>query len=86
MYDPSYILQPEKIEVDESLSYEEKPVRILDTKSRDTRRKSIKLIKVQWFNHSPEEATWEVEDVMREKYPSLFESGETLSPYLSAFA
>ena len=58
--------------LDENLSYEERPVKILDTKTRDPRRKSIKMVKVLWSNHLVEEATWELEDVMRERYPELF--------------
>ena len=29
-------------------------------------------VKVQWSNHSGREATWELEDAMREAYPHLF--------------
>ena len=75
MSDTSHVLEPENLEMDDSLAYEERPIQILDSKTRDTRRKSVKMIKVQWSNHSPEEATWELEDVMRERYPELFNSG-----------
>ncbi|KAL0463069.1 UNVERIFIED_CONTAM: hypothetical protein Slati_0194500 [Sesamum latifolium] len=30
------------------------------------------MVKVKWSHHSPREATWEVEENMREKYPYLF--------------
>ena len=63
--DPLHVLYPEILEMDDSLSYEERPVRLLDVKTRDTRRKSIKLVRVQWSNHSPEDATWEMENVIR---------------------
>ena len=62
--------------LDENLAYEEKPVKILDTKTRDTRRKSIKMVKVLWSNHLVEEATWELEEEMRRRYPTLFEQGK----------
>ncbi|MEQ5167062.1 hypothetical protein ABN262_23300, partial [Citrobacter youngae] len=71
----SHVLEPEELEMDDSLEYEERPIRILDSKTRDTRRKSVKMVKVQWSNHSPEEATWELESVMMERYPELFDSG-----------
>ncbi|WP_432805500.1 hypothetical protein [Escherichia coli] len=61
--------------MDDSLTYEERPIQILDSKTRDTRRKSIKMIKVQWSNHSPDEATWESESDMMGRYPELFNSG-----------
>ncbi|WP_432804319.1 hypothetical protein [Escherichia coli] len=61
--------------MDDSLTYEERPIRILDSKTRDTRRKSVKMIKVQWSNHSPDEATWELESDMMGRYPELFNLG-----------
>ena len=70
--DKSHVLQPESIELDESLTYEEKPVKILDSKVRQTRRKGVKIVKVLWSNQNSEEATWEAEEEMRQKYPDLF--------------
>ncbi|XP_027182130.1 uncharacterized protein LOC113780533 [Coffea eugenioides] len=70
--DPSHILQPEGIEIDETLTYEEKPVKLLDRKVKELRNKQIPLVKVLWRNHGLEEATWEVEKAIREKYPDLF--------------
>jgi len=34
------------------------------------------LVKIQWRNHTEEEATWELEGTIREKYPQLFEDIE----------
>ncbi|XP_071902656.1 uncharacterized protein [Coffea arabica] len=59
--DPSYILQPESIEIDETLTYKEKSVKLLDRKVTELRNKQIPLVKVLWRNHGLEEATWEVE-------------------------
>ena len=36
--------------------------------------KDIALVKVKWKGHSLEEATWELEDKMREEYPHLFDN------------
>ena len=33
---------------------------------------TVKLVKAQWSNQSKREATWELEDEMREKFPYLF--------------
>ena len=55
------------------LSYVEKPVKILDTKQKVLRTKTIPMVKVLWRNHALEEATWELESDMKEKYPELFE-------------
>ncbi|XP_057250716.1 uncharacterized protein LOC130591418 [Beta vulgaris subsp. vulgaris] len=70
--DSSHVVQPESIELDETLTYEERPIKILDSKVRTTRNKDVKLLKVLWSNHKTEEATWEAEDEMRRKYPELF--------------
>ncbi|XP_048502921.1 uncharacterized protein LOC125498707 [Beta vulgaris subsp. vulgaris] len=69
---PSHVIQPETIELDETLTFEERPIRILDSKTRNTRSKAIKLVKVLWSNHEIEEATWEREDDMRKLYLELF--------------
>jgi hypothetical protein len=43
----------------------------LDQKSRVTRRKMIKFYKIQWSNHTAEEATWESEDFLRSRHPNF---------------
>ncbi|XP_074271765.1 uncharacterized protein LOC141595699 [Silene latifolia] len=70
--DPSHILNHDVIEVDEQLSYVEMPKEILDRKVRKTRKGETALVKVLWTNHNVEEATWETEMSMKEKYPHLF--------------
>ena len=70
--DPTHILKPEEIDIDECLTYEERPVQILDRKVKELRTKQIPLVKVLWRNHEVEEATWEVEEDIRAKYPKLF--------------
>uniref|UniRef100_A0A6N2LYN7 Reverse transcriptase n=1 Tax=Salix viminalis TaxID=40686 RepID=A0A6N2LYN7_SALVM len=55
------------------LTYEERPVQILDSQVKQLKHKEIRLVKVMWENHGREEMTWELEDEMREKYPILFE-------------
>ncbi|XP_074266833.1 uncharacterized protein LOC141590121 [Silene latifolia] len=70
--DPSHVLSPEVIEVDEQLSYLETLKEILDRKVRKTRNGETALVKVFWTNHNVEEATWKTEASMRESYPHLF--------------
>ena len=70
--DPSHVLNQEPIEVHEDLTYEEKPVKILDREEKVLRNKVIPLVKVLWRNHKIEEATWEREDDMKARYPDLF--------------
>ncbi|XP_048492582.1 uncharacterized protein LOC125493356 [Beta vulgaris subsp. vulgaris] len=70
--DPSHVLQPESLQLDDNITYEEFPLQILDHKVRKTRKGETKIVKVLWSNHNSEESTWEVEDVMRLKYHHLF--------------
>ena len=62
------------LELQQYLSYREHLVHILDQAERQTRRKVTKFLKVQWSNHSEDEATWEREDHLRDEYPELFPS------------
>ena len=38
------------------------------------RRRNIPYVKVQWSRYSEREATWELEEEMKQKYPQLFET------------
>nr|AAM74397.1 Putative retroelement [Oryza sativa Japonica Group] len=62
------------IDIQEDLTYVEKPVRILDTSERRTRNKVTRFCRVQWSHHSEEEATWEREDELKAAHPHLFTS------------
>jgi hypothetical protein len=74
VYDPSHVLTYVPLEVRHDLSYEEQPVEILDRGVKTLRNKEIPLVKVLWANHLSSEATWELEEEMRDKYPHLFSS------------
>jgi hypothetical protein len=50
-------LPTEDLEVQEDLTYIEKPTQILETADRVTRRSTIRMCKVKWGHHSEEEAT-----------------------------
>jgi hypothetical protein len=57
------------IKLESNLTYEEKPVRVIDTKERVTRSRVVKWYKVMWSNQGSEsDATWEREDYLREGY------------------
>ncbi|KAK6145345.1 hypothetical protein DH2020_022165 [Rehmannia glutinosa] len=71
--DPEHIIKDNIPQVMENLTYEEKPLQIIDHQVRELRNKSISLVKVVWQNHDKlEEATWETEEEMRKHYPELF--------------
>jgi hypothetical protein len=60
------------IDLYHDLTYRENPIRILEEAVRVTHRRKIKFYKVQWSNHSEDEATWEREDYLRKEFPYLF--------------
>ena len=45
------------IDINDDLTYPEVPIRILEEAFRTTRTRSIKFLKIQWINHTEEEAT-----------------------------
>ena len=73
---PTQEIRVEVIELRDNLTYPESPERILDRRDQILRNKVIPLVKIQWKNHTEEEATWELEDTIREKYPQMFEKIE----------
>ena len=72
LVDESAVVPLEDIQVDSSLNYIERPVAILDRKTKTLRNKAIQLVKVQWQHRKGSEWTWEAEEEMREHYPELF--------------
>ncbi|MCP6423498.1 hypothetical protein NL463_29750, partial [Klebsiella pneumoniae] len=48
--DPTNVLSYEGLELDQDLSYEERPVQLLDKKDKVLMNKTIPLVKVLWRN------------------------------------
>nr|XP_016499759.1 PREDICTED: uncharacterized protein LOC107818285 [Nicotiana tabacum] len=71
--DSSQVLEAPTIPLDEKLSYEEEPMAIVDRQIRKLWSKEIVFVKILWRNHTVKEATWEIKDAMRVKYPHLFQ-------------
>jgi hypothetical protein len=74
--DPDHQIEMEPIAVQQDLTLECRPMRILESSERVMRRRSIKYVKVLWTNQSEREATWELEELIEQKYPELFALGE----------
>jgi hypothetical protein len=62
----------EDLDAKDDLSYQEYPVKILETPERVTRNKKINMCKVQRSHHTEEEATWEREEELKAVFPSFF--------------
>ena len=71
LVDESAVVPLEDIQVDRSLNYIERPVAILDRKTKTLRNKAIQLVKVQWQHRKGSEWTWEAEQE-EEKLPRVF--------------
>jgi hypothetical protein len=61
VHDPSHVINYEPLDIQHNLTYEELPVQVLDRKEQQLRTKSIPLVKILWWNHDVEEASWELE-------------------------
>ena len=49
------------------------PLHILEREEIELTNRTVARVKVQWKHFAAEEATWEIEAEMMEKYPFLFE-------------
>ncbi|XP_057497352.1 uncharacterized protein LOC130782073 [Actinidia eriantha] len=55
--DPTHVLEQPLMELERNLQYEERPVRIMDSRVKQLRSKTIPLVKVWWENQTTGEAT-----------------------------
>jgi hypothetical protein len=69
---PEEQLPMEDLDAKEDLSYQEYPVKILETSDRVTQNKKISTCKVQWSYHTEEVTTWETEEELKAEFPSFF--------------
>jgi hypothetical protein len=65
------VVSSKVIPLEADLSYPEHPIKVLDQKDRVTRRKTINFFKIQWNNHTKEEATWESKDFLHSRHPDF---------------
>ena len=73
IYDPLHVVNFDDLHTEEDVSYEVKPIRILDTQEQNLREQSIPFVKVLWKSGNTKEMTWERELEMRSKYPILLD-------------
>jgi hypothetical protein len=69
---PEEHMSLEELTIGKYLRYQEYPVKILDTSEKVTRNNHYKMCKVQWSNHTKDEATWEKEDQLETESPDIF--------------
>lgn len=73
---PTELVGMEGLQVEADLTYPEKPIKVVDQKSRVTRNQVSRFFKVQWTNHSEREATWETEEFLKTNYPEFLDSNQ----------
>ncbi|WVZ62294.1 hypothetical protein U9M48_012058 [Paspalum notatum var. saurae] len=71
---PEEEVDTSQVQIEPDLTYEARPTKILDQKQRSTRRNTVNFYKVQWSDHSEEEATWETEEYLQTKHPGFLPS------------
>ena len=71
--DTTHVVDWGELVVDVNGTFEEGPVRIMDSHDQVLQGKTVRLVKVLWQHQGVEEAAWEREDTMRANYPFLFE-------------
>jgi hypothetical protein len=72
VHDPFHIISHDNLVLRDDLTYEDKPIKILDQEVRQLRNKVIPMVKVQWSGRLEQEATWETEETIRKRFPELF--------------
>ena len=77
--DVSHVADHSKLELRPDLSYTERPMVILDRTTKELKKLTIPLVLVSWGNQPSGEATWEREDVIRDRYPHLFHDDYVIS-------
>jgi hypothetical protein len=68
---PTDVIVDDTIPLEPDLTYKAYPIKILDQQDRVTSNKTTRFYKVQWNNHSEDEATWEREEYLQSNYPEF---------------
>ena len=79
--DPTHIMDWGELVVDADGTFEEGPVRIMDSREQVLHGKTVRLVKVLWQHRGVEEGTWEREDTVRVNYPFLFDGEGAFSSH-----
>jgi hypothetical protein len=71
---PTEVVIEDTIPLEPDLTYKAYLINILDQQDRVTRNKTTRFYKIQWNEHSEDEATGECEDFLRANYPEFLPS------------
>jgi hypothetical protein len=62
------------IPLEPDLMYNAYSIKIFEQQDQTTQKKTTRFYKVQWNNHSEDEAMWEREDFLLSNFPELLSS------------
>jgi hypothetical protein len=79
---PTDVVIEDTIPLEHDLMYKAYPIKILDQQDRVTRNKTTQFYKIQWNDHSEDEATWEHEEFLRSDYLEFLPSRYPPQPHL----
>jgi hypothetical protein len=71
---PTDIVIKDTIPLEPDLAYKAHPMKVLDQQDRVTHNKTTRFYKIQWNDHSKDEAMWEHEEFLRSNYPKFLPS------------
>jgi hypothetical protein len=71
---PDRIIDVMDVTLEPDLTYSEHPIRILDQKDKITQIRTLKFYKIQWNQHTEDEATWETQDFLEKNFPGFLAS------------
>jgi hypothetical protein len=71
---PDRTVEVTDVALELDLTYSEHPIRVLDQKDRVTQRRTLKFYKIQWNQHTKDEATWETQDFLEKNFPGFLAS------------
>jgi hypothetical protein len=69
-------IEADPIIIQQDLTIDAQPVRVLESSECVMRNRTIKYVKIVWSNQTEREATWELKSTMCNKYPDLFQTGK----------
>jgi hypothetical protein len=68
------IVIEDTIPLEPDLTYKVYPIKVLDQQDRVTHNKTTQFYKIQWNDHSKDEAMWEQEEFLQFNYPEFLPS------------
>jgi hypothetical protein len=83
---PANVVIEDTIPLEPDLTYKAHPIKVLNQQDQVMRNKTTQFYKVQWNDHSEDEATWEHEEFMWSNYREFLPSRKPPRPPVRFYA